>query len=1156
MVFSRRFGPLLWSSSLGAFNDNLFKNALVVLLLFGGTAEWGGALVALAGILFVAPYVFLGAWSGRMADTGERHLLVRRVKLLEVALMLLGLAGFWVNSVPLLMLTLLGLGVQATLFSPMKYSMLPDHLAPNELVRGNGILEAGTFTGILLGTVVGGGATAVGIPLVVVGMLAVLVAFVGWAVSLAVLPAPITGMSVPSVSGFMGETRRVVREAMVPPLRGAILGIGWFWTVGAVMLTAFPVVAAESLKAPASVVTLLLSVFTIGIAVGSLAAHRLTSGLADPRRCWLATLVMAVTCADFAFAAGGAPAGGYSGILAFLSDFRGWRMTFDLAVLAFAGGVLSVPLYALMQEAAPAGHRSSVIAANNILNAAMMVAGSAVFAVLHGLLGWSAASVLLLLAALNLPAALVMLGAWGIVPTPWLRETAKSAFRAYYRVVHYVRVDGVENIPKGACVFVPNHVSYGDGILLAAHLPNGVDPLFAVFEGTSKAWWARPFLALADIITVDWARPHGLRVMVRGLRSGRPLVLFPEGRLSRTGGLMKVYEGGAVAAAAAGVPLVPVRIEGMEGTMLSRTAYLFGRRRFPRVTIRILPPVSTETPEGLRPRDRRAVLGERLCAAMENAAAVSLADESGSNLWEALVLTRNRLGGKGAAVADADRTELSRTGQLRAATVLGRAFLPAGQTSLNGERLGVLLPNAKGAAVTFWGILAMGGVPAMLNFSAGPASVLSCLRSACVTRVISARSFVEKAKLGALVAAMEEAGVAFVWLEDIRASLGLKDRLRGLFADFSSLPGMARLPGDEAAILFTSGSEGNPKGVALSHRNVLANCAQMRALFDFTPADRVLNAMPVFHAFGLVGGLILPALAGCRTLLYPSPLHYRVVPELAYDDLSTVVFATDTFLAGWARFADPRDFTGVRLAFAGAERLRPETRRLYADKFGVRVLEGYGATECSPVISVNTPAANRPGSVGRLLPGVEAAFDPVPGLDAPEGAARFGRLRVRGPNIMAGYLLADTPGEIQPPFDGWHDTGDVVSEDAQGFLEIRGRAKRFAKIAGEMVSMAAAEDLAGSLRPEFPHAVASLPDPRKGERLVLVTASDLTASDLLAGARARGMAEIAVPREVVRVGAVPLLPTGKVDHPAVARMLATRSEALVPASALNEDFSL
>jgi acyl-[acyl-carrier-protein]-phospholipid O-acyltransferase/long-chain-fatty-acid--[acyl-carrier-protein] ligase len=338
-------------------------------------------------------------------------------------------------------------------------------------------------------------------------------------------------------------------------------------------------------------------------------------------------------------------------------------------------------------------------------------------------------------------------------------------------------------------------------------------------------------------------------------------------------------------------------------------------------------------------------------------------------------------------------------------------------------------------------------------------------------------------------------------------------------------------------ILFTSGSEGLPKGVALSHKNLLSNCLQLAARVDFNPTDIVLNALPVFHSFGLTGGTLLPILNGIKTVLYPSPLHYRIVPALAYDADATILFGTDTFLAGYARMAASYDFYSLRYIFAGAEKVRDTTRAAYAERFGLRIMEGYGATEAGPVISVNTPMHFRAGTVGRLLPAIEAHLDPVPGIDDEDGSV--GRLAIRGPNIMAGYYKADAPGVLQPPENGWHDSGDIVKIDAEGYVAIRGRAKRFAKIGGEMISLPAVEGYASALWPGFDHAVVTRPDPRKGEQLVLFTTKPgATAGALQGWAKANGTAEISVPKDVRMVAALPVLGTGKLDYPALSSMAA------------------
>lgn len=338
-------------------------------------------------------------------------------------------------------------------------------------------------------------------------------------------------------------------------------------------------------------------------------------------------------------------------------------------------------------------------------------------------------------------------------------------------------------------------------------------------------------------------------------------------------------------------------------------------------------------------------------------------------------------------------------------------------------------------------------------------------------------------------------------------------------------------PDDVAAMLFTSGSEGVPKGVALTHANLLSNCEQFITMLHLSPADRIFNALPVFHSFGLTTGLLAPVVVGMRTYLYPTPLHYRQIPPLVRESGATILTGTDTFAVGWGRAAGPEDFKGLRLVFLGAEKVKDATRRLWRERFGLELYEGYGATEAAPVIAANTEQENKEGSAGKLMPGLEVMLETVPGLD------HGGRLHVRGPNVMAGYMRHDTPGMLEAPDEGWHDTGDIVSIDDDGFIFIRGRAKRFAKIGGEMVSLAAVEAYCSEVWPENTHAVTAVAHPRKGETLVLVTdRPEADRRQLLEWAKVHGVSELMLPKTIVSVDALPVLGTGKLDYTAVSEI--------------------
>ena len=503
-------------------------------------------------------------------------------------------------------------------------------------------------------------------------------------------------------------------------------------------------------------------------------------------------------------------------------------------------------------------------------------------------------------------------------------------------------------------------------------------------------------------------------------------------------------------------------------------------------------------------------------------------------VFDALLDARDKYGAKKPILEDQERHPLSYTDLIRASFALGRKI--AGFTE-KGERVGVLLPSSSAVVVTFFALHAFGRTPTMLNFTAGIRNLRSACNTARVKTILTSRRFVDQGKLEDLIDALED-GRRIVYLEDVRATIRVGDKAVAALA--GAAPRRFRAPAkpsDPGVILFTSGSFGAPRGVMLSQGNLTANAEQVAAHIDLDPDWVMFNPLPTFHCFGLTAGVLLPLFNGMKAFEYPSPLHVKQIPPLIRDSKASILLATDTFVNQYARAADPGDLSGLKFVVCGAERVREETHNLVDERFGgVPLLEGYGATEASPVIAVNRPGENQRGTVGPLLPGVIARIEPV------EGIRGGGLLYVRGPNVMAGYL--NETGGVEPPEGGWHNTGDVVEIDGDGCVRIKGRVKRFAKIGGEMVSLTAAEELAASVWPDARHAVISLPDPKKGERLVLVTDRlDASVPPLVAHAQTVGAPELAVPRKIVRVPEVPVLGTGKTDYVAIQRMAETEARA-------------
>jgi acyl-[acyl-carrier-protein]-phospholipid O-acyltransferase/long-chain-fatty-acid--[acyl-carrier-protein] ligase len=1132
---TRRFAPLFWTQFFSAFSDNFLKNALVFLILFhigGADAE---ALITLAAAVFIAPYFFLSGLGGEFADRYDKAVVARRLKFSEIGIAFIAVVGFSLHSVVLLFIALFLFGVIAALFGPIKYGILPDHLARSELPAGNALVEGATFIAILLGTIVGGIAAKDGGDPAHFAFLMIVFSLLCWGASLLI---PRTGQAAPDLNVHKNVLVSTIgllnflRED--PRLWWGALVTSWFWLVGAVSLSLMPPLVKNVLGGNEEVVTTCLAIFSISIAIGS----GLAAWLAAGRIILLPTVIGAVLLGAFAIDLGASTLGappipGLGGYLAAFTSGRGIRLALDLAGLAIAGGLFIVPTFAAVQAWAGADRRARVVAAVNVLNAAFM-AGSTVIVAILQTAGMTTSQLFLLLGAASL---VVAIAVGRTMPASALSDALSIIYRALFRM----EVKGIDNLSKAGSnrIIALNHVSFLDAGLALSLLDN--KPVFAIDVGIAKLWWVRPFVMLTNAMQLDPLKPMAVRSLIEAVRAGNPLIIFPEGRITVTGSLMKVYDGAALVADKSNAEIVPVRIEGLEQTPFSRLKRSQVRRRwFPKVTVTILEPVKLTVDPELKGRKRRLAAGAALYGIMSDL--VFRTTSTDRTMVEAVMQAADTHGRRRVAIEDPVSGMLSYKRLLAGAAILGAKLMPIAQ---EGRAVGVMLPNVNAAVVTILGLMTAGRVPAMINFTSGAANILSACKAAQIDTILSSRAFIERARLGNLVAAIEKA-VRIIYLEDIRAGITLGDKIRGLIN--ANKPLVERKPDDWAAILFTSGSEGVPKGVVLSHRNMLANAAQAAARIDFGREDKVFNVLPVFHSFGLTVGVMLPLVFGVRVYLYPSPLHYRTVAELIYAVNATIMFGTDTFLAGYARVAHPYDFRSLRYILAGAEPVKETTRRTYMEKFGLRILEGYGVTETAPALALNTPMFNKFGTVGRILPGMEARLEKV------EGVEEGGRLYVRGPNVMLGYLQADNPGVLERPVEGWHDTGDIVAIDEQGFLTIKGRARRFAKVGGEMISLAALEALASELWPNALSAVVAVPDPRRGERLILLTQQKgATRGDFQSFAKAKHASELMIPSEVWVLDKLPVLATGKADMVAVGKLveerLAAKPDTMARASA-------
>jgi acyl-[acyl-carrier-protein]-phospholipid O-acyltransferase/long-chain-fatty-acid--[acyl-carrier-protein] ligase len=742
----------------------------------------------------------------------------------------------------------------------------------------------------------------------------------------------------------------------------------------------------------------------------------------------------------------------------------------------------------------------------------------------------------------------------------------RHGLRAGFRLFYGAKFSGLENF-KGLqgkpTLIVANHTSFIDGFLLAAALP--IDASFAIDTGMYNKIMKNPFGGFApwlravlaplkpvvrfamnrmDFHPMDTTKPQAIRALTRLAKAGQPVMIFPEGRLTATGTIMQVFGGSATVADHADANIVAIHMDGLNFLPWGITRLKnFPKRTFPKLSVTVLPPVKLDIPEDLAGKARRAAADAALEKIMLELPVKAL--DKNRTVMDALHLAAHNFGRKYEILDDAtDDVALTYGKLMIGAYALGDklAKLTPPKTDKDGKPkenyVGFLLPNSKAAAAAFFGLQAYGRVPTMLNAKAEKADMISFTETAELKEIVTSRRFVELAKLEDKVKLLAEK-CKIIYLEDVKPTIGAGAKVKALAHANGWLPRpkTARKGGDPACVIFTSGSEGPPKGVVLSSANLLSNIAQVHAVTPIMPSDKVFNCMPIFHSFGLSGGLIMPVVNGVRSFQYPNPLDSKNIPKLVYFYDTTIMFGTDTFLNLYARNATDKDFSGLRMVFAGAERLKDETYDRFVDRFGVRVNNAYGLTEASPGVAMNVPGAHERGTVGRPLPGVELKFEPV--ADMPECF----ELSVKGPNVMLGYLKHDLPGVIQPPPGGWHATGDIVGVTAKNSLKIVSRSSRIAKPGGEKVALDDIEAVANaaSKMKDVVNATICKLDPDDGDTIVLFTTDkDLKADALARAAKEIGVSQLGMPKnkDIHVLPEIPKLPTGKNNYTALKKLLA------------------
>lgn len=1106
---SKRFVPLLITQFFGAFNDNLFKNTLMTFVAYKMVADEQVVSIYsnIIAAIFILPYFLFSAFAGLLADKYNRATLTRILKVTEFILMMGAGFLFVYKSLYLLIFILFLMGMQSTFFGPIKYALLPQLLRSDELIAGNAYVEASTYISIILGSILG-----TLLPISCSVALLMICAVIGI----------IAGYNIPSAPGFradekinfnifklMVENLKLIRSHII--VYRAIIGATWFWVLGAFFLTQLFPLCSKVFNTQASVVTLFLILFSLGVGCGSVCCNKILKGEVSVVYVPISAIGLSL-CAFLIYllSAGFATPAETLSLADFLQMPRGIFICICLFVFAFMGGLYVVPLNALMQKKAPSKYVAAVIAGNNIVNSLGMV-GISIFAVVLVSLGFKITDLFLFVAIISAGVAFYICK---LLPIALLRSVFCSVLNIFFRV----KVEGLANLRKAGSktLIIANHVSLLDGILIAAYIPRKIT--FAIDGAWGTKWYVKMFSGIVDFYPLNPTNPLSVRSLIDVINQGKTVMIFPEGRISVTGSLMKVYEGAGVVAEKSGAKIVPLRIDGAQYSKFSYIGNFIKTQMFPKIKLSILPACELRVTKEVSSRERRKLISLQLHDIMANM--IYTTSDKNQTLFNLLLNAERLYGSKHKIAQDVNKVTLNYGQFIMKSYVLGAAY----ETSfIKDKNVGIMLPNSLAATVSFFALHSAHKLPVMLNFSLGVKQFASCLKTVNVKTVITSRRFIEQGQLQHLIDCAAQNGCNVIYLEDFAAKIGMMQKIKGIMRYMLRTP-ISADSNAAAVVLFTSGSEGLPKAVLLSHRNLQANVLQIHLAVPFHAHDVILNALPMFHSFGLTVGTILPLLYGVKTYFYPSPLHYRIIPEVAYDLQATAVLGTDTFLYGYGRMANPYDFFSIRFAVVGGEKLKERTAELWMQKFGVRIFEGYGTTETSPVISVNTPMFYKKGTVGRFLPQIKYKLDKVSGVE--EG----GKLLIKADNVMLGYVMPDKPQMLQKA-EEWYDTGDIVQIDKDGFINIKGRAKRFAKIGGEMVSLSAVEQVLDEMYDDAKQGVFAVADDKKGEKLVFVTNNEnADIHSVRQYFHEQGLSELWIPKEVVYMKNPPMLGSGKFDY--------------------------
>jgi acyl-[acyl-carrier-protein]-phospholipid O-acyltransferase/long-chain-fatty-acid--[acyl-carrier-protein] ligase len=1116
---TRGFWALIATQFTGAFNDNALKFLVIYLILSAELPrDTQNRLVPIVLALFAIPWLLFSMAGGYLADRYSKRSVTIGTKVMEAGVMSVALVGLALGSIPIKFAAIFLLNTQAALFSASKYGILPELLPEKRLSWGNGVIELTTFLGIITGTMAAGNlAMYFHGRQELSGLVLLGVTATGLATSLGITRVPAKDPEKIYRANFIGDLLgeiRYMRKDRVLWL--AVLGNCYLFFLAALLQPIILLYGKEVLHLGEDQVSYLQAALAVGIGLGSLAAGYLSENKIEYGLIPLGSLGMTIFSAMM-WPGGITPLG------------FAWR----LGVTGFFAGFYAVPLQALIQHRPEVSRRGGVIGAAGMISWLGISASAGVYWILLTALCLTPSQTFLVGAALTFFATIYT---FYLLPDSFVRLVLWFLTHTVYRI----RVAGRDNIPeRGGALFVSNHMSWVDALLLIASTDRPIR--FLMFKDIYENPAIKPLAKILRAIPISSTlRP---REMIRSLRDasqaiadGEVVCIFAEGQITRVGHLlpfrrgferiMKGVPGGGAA------PIVPVALDGVWGSIFS-----FERGRFLWKLPRKIPyPVTVSFGAPLPPTAtafevRKAVEELAADAYTERARRLPTLDRA--------FLSTARSCPFRFAMADGKAGRLSFGAGLARAVLVARRLRPYWEGQ---QMVGILLPPSVPGALVNYAALLAGKVPVNLNYTLSSQGLASCARQCGLKTVVTAKALLERVKI-------DVPGQA-LYLDEVAGKPGVFEKLAA-FALAWLVPERILLRAlgqkkhtevdDVATVIFSSGSTGEPKGVLLSHGNIAANVEQIGQTFFLDKGDRILGILPFFHSFGFTVTLMLPAVEGIGVVFHLSPLDARAVGALVEQYGVTFLLSTPTFLQAYLRRTAPEQFGSLAYVLVGAEKLPERVAQAFEDTFGIRPLEGYGATECSPVVTVNAPdfrstgfrqVGQKRGRIGHPLPGVSVRIVD-PDTFAPLGANQPGLLLVRGPNVMLGYLgKPEKTAEVLR--DGWYVTGDIASQDEDGFLTITDRLSRFSKIGGEMVPHGKIEEklqeLAGATEQVF--AVSSIPDEKKGERIVVLhTLTEAKLQEVLKALPSSGLPNLWIPRanQFFHVDALPYLGTGKLD---------------------------